>query len=33
MISEVLMDIKNAEAAAKVRQRVHELTAKYPLPY
>jgi glycine hydroxymethyltransferase len=33
MISEVLMDIKNTQAASKVRQRVHELTAKYPLPY
>ena len=33
MISEVLMDIKNVEAAHKVRGRVHELTAKYPLPY
>jgi glycine/serine hydroxymethyltransferase len=33
MISEVLMDIKNAEAARKVRQRVRELSAKFPLPY
>jgi len=33
MISEVLMDIKNVEAAHKVRQRVRELTAKFPLPY
>jgi RpiB/LacA/LacB family sugar-phosphate isomerase len=33
MISEVLMDIKNVEAAHKVRGRVRELTAKYPLPY
>jgi glycine hydroxymethyltransferase len=33
MISEVLMDIKNLEAAHKVRQRVRELTAKFPLPY
>jgi glycine hydroxymethyltransferase len=33
MISEVLMDIKNADAAAKVRQRVRELTGKFPLPY
>ena len=33
MISEVLMDIKNTEAARKVRQRVRELTAKFPLPY
>jgi glycine/serine hydroxymethyltransferase len=33
MISEVLMDIKNVAAAHKVRGRVHELTAKFPLPY
>jgi RpiB/LacA/LacB family sugar-phosphate isomerase len=33
MISEVLMDIKNAETISKVRQRVRELTAKFPLPY
>jgi RpiB/LacA/LacB family sugar-phosphate isomerase len=33
MISEVLMDIKNTEAAHKVRARVRELTAKFPLPY
>ena len=33
MISEVLMDIKNVEAAHKVRVRVRELTAKFPLPY
>ena len=33
MISEVLMDIKNTEAASKVRQRVRELTARFPLPY
>jgi RpiB/LacA/LacB family sugar-phosphate isomerase len=33
MISEVLLDIKNAEAAHKVRARVRELTAKFPLPY
>jgi glycine hydroxymethyltransferase len=33
MISEVLMDIKNVEAAHKVRERVRELTAKFPLPY
>ncbi len=33
MMSEVLMDIKNAEAARKVRQRVRELSAKFPLPY
>jgi RpiB/LacA/LacB family sugar-phosphate isomerase len=33
MISEVLMDIKNTDAAHKVRARVRELTAKFPLPY
>ena len=33
MISEVLMDIKNTETIAKVRQRVRELTARFPLPY
>jgi RpiB/LacA/LacB family sugar-phosphate isomerase len=33
MISEVLMDIKNVDAAHKVRDRVRELTAKFPLPY
>jgi len=33
MISEVLMDIKNVDAAHKVRNRVRELTAKFPLPY
>ena len=33
MISEVLMDLKNVEAAHKVRTRVRELTAKFPLPY
>jgi RpiB/LacA/LacB family sugar-phosphate isomerase len=33
MISEVLVDIKNVEAAHKVRERVRELTAKFPLPY
>src|ERR1039457_6390210 len=33
MISEVLMDIKNVEAAHKVRSRVRELTARFPLPY
>jgi glycine hydroxymethyltransferase len=33
MISEVLMDIKNVETFSKVRQRVRELTAKFPLPY
>jgi RpiB/LacA/LacB family sugar-phosphate isomerase len=33
MISEVLMDIKSLDAAHKVRERVRELTAKFPLPY
>jgi RpiB/LacA/LacB family sugar-phosphate isomerase len=33
MISEVLMDPKNVEAAHKVRVRVRELTARFPLPY
>jgi glycine hydroxymethyltransferase len=33
MISEVLLDIKNVEAAHKVRARVRALTAKFPLPY
>ena len=33
MISEVLLDIKNVDAIAKVRQRVRELTARFPLPY
>jgi RpiB/LacA/LacB family sugar-phosphate isomerase len=33
MISEVLMDIKNLDAAHQVRQRVRELTARFPLPY
>ena len=33
MISEVLMDIKNLDNIAKVRARVRELTAKFPLPY
>lgn len=33
MISEVLMDLKNAEAISQVRHRVRELTAKFPLPY
>jgi glycine hydroxymethyltransferase len=32
MISEVLLDIKNLDTAHRVRERVHELTAKYPLP-
>jgi RpiB/LacA/LacB family sugar-phosphate isomerase len=33
MISEVLLDIKNLDTIAKVRQRVRELTARFPLPY
>ena len=33
MISEVLMDIKNIDTLTKVRRRVHELTARFPLPY
>ncbi len=33
MISEVLMDLKNQDTIAKVRQRVRELTGKFPLPY
>jgi glycine hydroxymethyltransferase len=33
MISEVLMDTKNVEAARAVRPRVRELTARFPLPY
>jgi RpiB/LacA/LacB family sugar-phosphate isomerase len=33
MISEVLLDLKNPDAASKVRQRVRELTGKFPLPY
>ncbi|HOX59892.1 MAG TPA: serine hydroxymethyltransferase [Candidatus Paceibacterota bacterium] len=33
MISEVLLDLKNPEAIAKVRQRVRELTMRFPLPY
>jgi len=33
MISEVLLDIKNVDTAHKVRQRVRELTARFPLPY
>ncbi len=33
MISEVLLDIKNLDAAHIVRQRVRELTARFPLPY
>jgi RpiB/LacA/LacB family sugar-phosphate isomerase len=33
MISEVLLDIKNLDVFAKVRQRVRELTVRFPLPY
>jgi len=33
MISEVLLDLKNVEAITHVRQRVRELTARFPLPY
>jgi RpiB/LacA/LacB family sugar-phosphate isomerase len=33
MISEVLLDVKNVEAAHQVRGRVRELTARFPLPY
>jgi glycine/serine hydroxymethyltransferase len=33
MISEVLLDVKNVEAIGKVRQRVRELTARFPLVY
>ncbi len=33
MISEVLLDIKNADTARAVRTRVRELTEKFPLPY
>ena len=33
LIAEVLADVKNLDAAKKVRERVHQLTASYPLPY
>ena len=33
MISEVLLDVKNVDAAHKVRERVRELTTRFPLPY
>jgi glycine/serine hydroxymethyltransferase len=33
MISEVLLDLKNVDTISKVRQRVRELTARFPLPY
>jgi glycine hydroxymethyltransferase len=33
MISEILLDTKNIDAVRRVRQRVLELTARFPLPY
>ena len=33
LIAEVLQDVKNLDVAKKVRERVKELTARYPLPY
>jgi glycine hydroxymethyltransferase len=33
MISEVLLEITNLDTLAKVRHRVRELTARFPLPY
>ena len=33
MIAEVLLDVKNVEAISKVRQRVRELTSRFPLIY
>ena len=33
MISEVLIDIKNVDKRPVVRQRVQQLTARFPLPY
>ena len=33
MIAEVLADVNNVDAAKKVRQRVRELTTRFPLPY
>jgi RpiB/LacA/LacB family sugar-phosphate isomerase len=33
MISEVLFDVKNLDTVPKVRERVRELTARFPLPY
>jgi len=33
MLSEVLFDIKNLDTSRKVRQRVRDLTASFPLPY
>ena len=32
MIAEVLADVNNVDAAKKVRQRVRELTTRFPLP-
>ena len=33
MVSEVLLDVKNLDGAHHVRERVCELTARFPLPY
>jgi RpiB/LacA/LacB family sugar-phosphate isomerase len=33
MISEVLLDINNVDATRSVRQRVRDLTGRFPLPY
>jgi glycine/serine hydroxymethyltransferase len=33
MISEVLANSQSAETADRVRTRVRELTARFPLPY
>ena len=33
LISEVLLDIKNVDKQKQVRQRVRQLTARFPLPY
>jgi glycine hydroxymethyltransferase len=33
MISEVLIDLNGLDTLAKVRKRVRELTARFPLPY
>ena len=33
LIAEILQDVKNLDVAKKVRERVKELTARYPLPY
>ncbi len=33
MISEVLLDVKNLDAANAIRVRVRELTSRFPLPY